>query len=156
MKILFIGSKNSGKSSFLFSIFKNCKCGGIICLPVFKNGIKIGTDAINMLNKDRCIFSRLKSMANFEGIETENYIISYSGIEFCRNALKSAIKSELIIIDEIGYLEMNSKGIYKETKKIMESDKDVIVVIRKEIEKHFLKKFPYNFKKIYFITYCGT
>jgi len=73
MKILFIGKKDSGKSSLLYALLKNCKCGGILCLPVFENGKKIGADAIDMYNKERKIFSRLKQIANFEGIETEYY-----------------------------------------------------------------------------------
>lgn len=149
MKILFIGKKGCGKSSLLYTIFQNCECGGIICIPVFEEGKRIGKDAVNMMNKSKAIFCRIKSKANFEGIETHNYIISREGIKFCIDALEEAMEKNLIIIDEFGPLEMKGQGIYKAAKKIMDSDKDVIIVLRKELEKEFLKKFPYNFEKIY-------
>jgi len=139
MKILLIGERNSGKSTFLYNLFKISDCGGIICLPVFKNGKKIGTDAINLLNKEKEIFCRLKKFANFDGIEMGRYIISYRGIEFCKKALKEAKERDLIIIDEFGFLEINGEGIYEEAKEIIESNKNVIVVLRKGIEKEFIK-----------------
>lgn len=150
MKILLIGNRNIGKSTLLYSLFKNCKYGGIVCIPVFKNGMKIGTDAIDLLNNKKETFSRIKSMANFDGIETERYVISIKGLKFCIKALERAYeKSNFIIIDEFGRLEMKEEGIYSIAKKIIESNKSTIIVLRKEIEKEFLKKFDKNFKKLY-------
>lgn len=150
MKILLIGNRNVGKSTLLYSLFKSCRYGGIVCIPVFKNGMKIGTDAIDLLNNEKETFSRIKSMANFDGIETGRYVISIKGIEFCTKALERAYeKSDFIVIDEFGKLEMKGEGIYSVAKKIIESDKSAIIVLRKELEKEFLKKFGKNFKKLY-------
>lgn len=153
MNIIFVGKKNSGKSSLLYQLMKDCKCGGIVCLPVFEDNKKIGTDAINMCSGERKIFSRIKEIANFDGIETKKYRISFEGIKFCINAVEEAIekckKCRLIIIDEFGVLERNGKGLNDVIKKALESDKDVVIVVRKELEKEFLEKFPYEFEKIY-------
>jgi len=149
MKILFIGEKGSGKSSLLYSIFKKCDCGGIVCIPVFEGEKLIGKDAVNMANKRRKLFCRIKSKADFEGIEMENYVISEEGIKFCIEALEEAMKKELVIIDEFGILEVREKGIFQAAKKIIEDKENVIIVLRKGLEEKFLEKFPYKFEKIY-------
>ncbi|MEM2935350.1 MAG: nucleoside-triphosphatase [Candidatus Thermoplasmatota archaeon] len=150
MKILMIGSKNSGKSTIAYNIFKNSDCCGIICLPVFKNGKKIGSDAIRMDNKKRRKFSRLKSYADFEGIEIGKYVISREGMKFCIDAIDEGIKKrKLIVIDEFGILEKNKKGLYKAIKRVIGSENDLFLIIRKSLEKDFLKIFPYEFERIY-------
>lgn len=149
MKVLLIGEKGAGKSSLLYSLFKD-GAGGIICLPVFKDGGEIGKDAINLLNGERKRFCRIKERADFDGIEIGKYVVDYDGIEFCIAALEEALeKSNFIILDEFGLLEMKGGGLYEITKKIIEGDKDALIVLRKELEKEFLEKFPYQFKKIY-------
>ena len=150
MKILMIGKKNSGKSTIAYNIFKNSDSCGIVCLPIFENGRKIGSDAIRMDDKSRVIFSRLKEIADFSGIEVGKYVISNEGINFCIKAIEEGIeKGKLIVIDEFGLLEKNKKGLYEAIKKAIESKNDVFIIIRKRLEKDFLKIFPYKFEKIY-------
>ncbi|MEM1514375.1 MAG: nucleoside-triphosphatase [Candidatus Thermoplasmatota archaeon] len=150
MKILMIGAKNSGKSTTAYNIFKNSDCCGIICLPVFKNGIKIGSDAIRMDNKKRIKFSRTKRYADFEGIKVGKYVINKEGIKFCINAIDEGIrKRKLVVIDEFGILEKNKKGLYRAIKRAIESENDLFLILRKSLEKDFLKIFPYDFEIIY-------
>jgi len=150
MKILFIGKKASGKSTLLYSLFKNYRCGGIVCLPVFKNGKEIGKDAVNLMNNERRRFCRIKEEADFKGIKVGRYLIDPKGIKFCIDALNEAMeKSDLIIFDEFGKLEMEGRGLYEVAEKIIEGDKNAIIVLREELEKEFMKKFPHEFKKIY-------
>ncbi|MBC7128782.1 MAG: hypothetical protein H5T45_03505 [Thermoplasmatales archaeon] len=150
MKILMIGAKNSGKSTIAYNIFKNSDCCGIVCLPVFKNGRKIGSDAIRMDNKSKINFSRIKKYANFDGIEVGKYVISKEGINFCNEAIGEGIKKrKLIVIDEFGVLEKNKKGLFKSIKKAIESENDLFLIMRKSLEKDFLKIFPYEFERIY-------
>ncbi len=150
MKILMIGAKNSEKSSLAYNIFKNSDCAGIICLPVFKNGRKIGSDAIRMDNKKRAEFSRIKKYANFDGIMVGKYVISNEGIDFCREAIEEGIvKEKLIVIDEFGILEKNKRGLYEAIERAIESKNDIFLILRKSLEKDFLKIFPYKFEIIY-------
>ncbi len=149
MRILFLGKKGSGKSSLLATLFKNGDCGGIICPSVFEEGTLLGKDAINLITGERCVFCRIKERATFEGTETRNYIVSREGIEFCIQALEQAREKWLIIIDEVGPLELAGEGLYEITKEILESERNVVVVVREELEEEFLRAFPYEFKKMY-------
>jgi nucleoside-triphosphatase THEP1 len=149
MKILLLGEKESKKSQILWTLFKKSNCGGIICIPVFQGTTKIGKDAIDMTDNRRHVFCRIKEIAEFDGIPTEKYIISEAGIQFCIDALKKSVEKDLIIVDEFGPLELQGGGIYQIAKEIIESEKNVIIVLRKNLEKRFLERFPYLFEKLY-------
>lgn len=149
MKILLKGERNSGKSSRIYEILKNKNCGGIVCLPVFENGIKIGSDAVDMMNGIRMIFTRKKEIADFEGIDMEDYRISKDGISFCVNAIEKSICScEWTVIDEFGRMEKEKKGLYGVIKRGIKEDKNLIIILRENMEKDFLKIFPYKFESI--------
>ena len=149
MKLLLIGKKGCGKSSLLYTLFDGCNIGGVICISVFEKGERIGKDAVNMVDGKRCLFCRITNMANFKGVKTQEYVISKDGIRFCINALEKAMEKDSIIIDEFGPLEMKEKGVYETAKKIIESEKNVVIVLRKNLEEKFLRKFPYKFEKVY-------
>ena len=145
MKILLTGEKNSGKSTFAYNMCKN-RCSGVICLPVFENGIKIGSDAINLIDGKRKIFSRIKEKANYEGIEMHNYIISHEGMKHAIKAIEMGLKSKkMIVLDEIGNIEMKHFGYYFILKKILDSNKNAIIIVRKSIIKKFMEEFPGNY-----------
>ncbi|MCD6474043.1 MAG: hypothetical protein J7K47_03955 [Thermoplasmata archaeon] len=145
MKILVTGKKDSGKSTFLYNVCKKCKCSGAICLPVFENGIKIGSDVINLLNGKREVFARVKEKALFSGITTDRYVINQEGMNHAIKAIEEGIRSDtILIIDEVGSLEMRGKGYYKILEKAIQHN-NVVMVVRKSILKKFLKKFPGNY-----------
>jgi len=144
MKVIITGGKNTGKSTFLYELCQNCQCSGVICLPVFENGVKIGSDAINLRNGKKKIFARVKNKANFEGIETNEYIISREGMKHAIEAIEEGIGENLLVIDEIGHIEMKNDGYYEVIKKVMQQE-NMIMVVRKSILNDFLKKFPENY-----------
>ena len=153
MKLIITGKRNSGKSTLVYNLCKKCKCYGVICLPVFENGIKIGTDAIDLMTGKKKIFSRIKEKANYKGIEMHRYVISKDGLNHAINAIENALTKEgIIVIDEFGYLEKEKKGYYNSVKKILNSDKDAIIVVREDVLKNFIEElkggyFILNMKK---------
>ena len=50
-------------------------------------------------------------------------------------------KKLLIVIDEFGYLEIEKKGYYNSVKKVLNGDKDVIIVVREDLLKNFIEEF---------------
>jgi len=145
MKILITGEKNKGKSTLLYKICKNCKCSGVICLPVFENGMKIGSDVINLLNGKREVFARIKDKASFSGVVMGKYVINPEGMNYAIKAIEEGIRSDAtLIIDEVGSLEMRGKGYYKILEKAIQRN-NVVIVVRKSILKKFLKNFPGNY-----------
>ncbi|MCD6171984.1 MAG: DUF2478 domain-containing protein [Thermoplasmata archaeon] len=142
MKLIITGKRNSGKSTLVYNLCKKCKCHGVVCLPVFENKMKIGTDAIDLMTGEKKIFSRIKEKADYEGIEMHRYVINKNGLNHAINAIENAIKEEgIIVIDEFGYLEKEKKGYYNSVKKVLNSNKDVIMVVRENILKNFIEEF---------------
>ena len=149
MKILLSGNRGSGKSLLLYALFHGSNCGGVICVPSFQNGDYIGKDAIGMSSGKKQMFCRLKEKADCVGIESGNYIISEDGMKFFRDELEASLEKKFIIIDEFGPLELRKKGVYPVVKQIIESDKNVVVVVRKTIESCFIALFPQDWMRIH-------
>ena len=145
MKFLLVGKKGCGKSTLLYSLFKEYDCGGIVCLPIVEEDKQVGKDAINMATHESTIFCRIKEKADFNGILIGKYIIRREAMDFCIKAFGESLNKKIIIIDEFGYLEMEEKGLYEIIKKILETDKNVIIALRQELEEAFLKKMTYKF-----------
>lgn len=150
MRILLLGKKRSGKSSLLSALFPPGHCGGIITPAVFENGVYVGKDAVNLLTGERRPFCRIKERAPFEGVATRKYIVSREGIAFCMRALEQARCEPLIIIDEVGPLELSGEGIHEEVHTVLKDETHhVLLVVREELEEEFLRAFPYVFRKLY-------
>ncbi len=144
---LFVGEKNSGKSTVLYNLLKRAEfsCGGIISLPVFSGGKKIGADVIDIQTDERRILTRVKKYAHFSGETVGRYVISGEGIEHGKRAIKKAIDTcDCIVIDEIGPLELGGKGWIKEAEQAFERG-NVTAVVRKSLQEKFLETYGENF-----------
>lgn len=150
MRTLLIGKQSIGKSTLLYKLFSNSdKVGGVICLPVFENGIQIGKDAVNLISNNRHLFCRIKNIASFNGVQIGNYIIHKKGLIFAQAAVEEALDKELVIIDEAGPLELSGKGLFNQIRLTFKKNIDTILAMREGIEQVFIEKFPYHFIKVY-------
>lgn len=139
MPIIITGPINSGKSSFAYQLAelllqKQVAVGGIVNLPVIENGEKVGFDAyiyttqkltkLSTVEKNIQHFARRKSLVPTptpSDIEIGQWIIFNNCIRFCIQKIEKAIQnnSQVIIIDEIGPLELQGKGFRSILDKIL-------------------------------------
>jgi len=154
MNILVSGEKNAGKTTLCKKLIEKLKdkyvFGGVICPDVFEQGMKIGSDAIDISTGERKIMMR-QGDVDFECIPVgPKCKVSIEGLELSKKAITDAIiddKCDVIVVDHIGLLERDGKGIIVEAVNALSSGKTTITLVRDFILEKFLEKYPmYTFE----------
>ncbi len=133
------GGTQSGKTTYLIEYLKSLKkqneiiIGGIIAHGIDKNGERLGFEIEDISTGERELFcNKTKEVGD---INFSRFYFKKKGINFGEQALNKAIhNSNLLVIDEIGPLELNKKVWYGIIEKaIATEDLDMIWVVRKKI-----------------------
>lgn len=159
LNVIFVGPINSGKTTRLYQLVKkakkeNKKIGGILNLPVMQKGEKIGYDVVDLLTDKKVPFARLNSITKRQektDLYLGRWVIFYKGIQFANEALLKAYvcQADLIIVDEVGHLELQGKGLKPMLDKIMDSKLKKILVVRSSLENQVKSLYKnYKFDKI--------
>ena len=154
------GRRHIGKTTFILEIVEDLKesftIGGVLTLGDEKKAF------VNLQNGTKCDYYKENDSIK-ERIG--NYIISEKAIEFAEQAIKTAVNSEIIIIDEFGRLEREKKGLYNAIIDLVEQIRDkegtillmviqidvvdkAIKLLKLEPEEIVTLKEKYNSKKI--------
>ena len=145
---LLIGRRNSGKSTTIYASLKKAQllCGGVISLPVFRCGYKIGADALDVSTGEKQVLTRLSALCSPSQFHRRRYLFNPAGINLGRSAIKRAIgKCDLVIVDEIGPLELRGhKGWLNEAEDALRAGNSFIV-IRESLRKEFFQRYGTNF-----------
>jgi nucleoside-triphosphatase THEP1 len=109
------GAIGQGKTSLIQQIEKELKSrsitvGGILSVRVVENEATIGYDIVDILNRKSEVFLRISNDESLEKLG--RFRIFPNGLEFGVKALNSSEASlcKMIIIDEVGALELENKG----------------------------------------------
>ncbi len=139
-KIMVItGSIKSGKTTFLIKYLKSLKkennmiIGGVIAHGIDKNGERLGFEIENIATGERELFcNRIEEEGD---IHFGRFYFKKKGIDFGEQALNNAINnSNLLVIDEIGPLELNKKVWYDVIQKAIATENlNMVWVVRKKI-----------------------
>ncbi len=80
-----------------------------------------------------------------EGERIGKYFLSKKSLNFAFSVIKESRKNDIIIIDEIGRLENEKKGLYKAIDNLLENvrndEKIIILVIRKDLLQELMLLF---------------
>jgi len=158
IKIFITGKPRVGKSTLVKKIYDDLKdkfkIGGIITLEISKNNRRIGFKVIDLFSKREEIFSSIYFKTNYR---VSKYFVDVEIFEkIAINAINFALENcDIIIIDEIGKMEMFSKKFEDLIYKVLNSEKNIIAVLHREYvgkfgrygEIKFLKRE--NFDEIY-------
>ncbi|OBR90752.1 NTPase [Clostridium ragsdalei P11] len=135
-KIFFTGEKGIGKSTLLEKVIENidCSIGGFIQEKEFAEGMKI-FKVISLYNPDdNYIMGRYDMKKEKMHMDMDIFNVIANDV-----LLKSLYSRDLIVLDELGFMEENAP-LFKDTIfKILNSDKHVIGVL-KECDGDFVQK----------------
>ena len=140
MNIIVTGKIGIGKTTVcqkVLEIVRNLgyTCGGVITYKAPDQGIII-KDVQTGEKEALASISKI-----YEGPRTKKYFFNPAGIEFGIRAIDRGASSDVLLIDEFGYLELRGSGFVEALELIRnEKVKASISVIRKELLSAFLSQ----------------
>ncbi len=135
-KIGITGLPNTGKTQLLMKIIEMLEAeemivGGMITEAIIFKNKKVGFYVIDWLTKKKRKFAHENIESN---IHVENYGVDMRALDAVGvKAIKTAIdEADVIIIDEVGKLEVESPGFVKVVNDALDSDKPIILTLHKK------------------------
>lgn len=151
------GETRSGKTTYLKKIINrireqdsSLKIGGLIAHGIDKEGERYGFDIEDVALGKKAFLCSQKPIEN--ALKTGRFYFSKEGLVFGEKALTSNLENtDLLVIDEIGYLELKGKGWFESIEKALEyPNLNMIWVVRKQILEEVLQLWQHsNIKVIY-------
>jgi len=150
MNLIVVGKPSSGKTSWCREYINwlgrhGFSVGGIISPVTYKHGRRAGFNAIDLLTDKETPFACLSRHRSCNGGErVGDYIISRDGILFACGAIKRAVdnKCDLVVIDEVGILELRGKGLMPAVELALDSAVNVLLVVRSSLKEALQRRFP--------------
>ena len=140
------GGKHVGKTTFLQKRILELRhsgksVAGIVSKGDFLEGKRNNFYAVNIQNKEQQLLMSQNEMLNSNKIG--KFYFSENTFNWGRDIIKKAIYSEIdvIVLDEIGRLELENEGWAKIFAKMLKSDKELYLVFRKEYVVELIKAF---------------
>lgn len=130
--LILFGPSGSGKTTKAMELAqKICQkgylVGGIVAPGIFFENKRFSFDIVDLMNQQRCFLAR-RDMAS--SINIGPFGFSHEGFSFGDSAIQKAIshKADLIIIDEIGPLELQNQGWAKSLRLACQSEVATILI----------------------------
>lgn len=145
--ILWTGPKHSGKTTTLTSLIylarlKGIAVAGILAPSVYIDDKLAGFDIVDLDTNQRTTLSRRGA----QGSQTVGqFVFTDQGLELGRSALQSVLisKTELIVIDEYGPLELAHRGWRTQVDRLIaETAGIVLLVVRDELAQQVSQLYP--------------
>ncbi len=107
------------------------KVGGMITEEVRENGKRVGFYVLNWMTKEKKIFAHkdFESRLKVGRYGVDIAVLEEVGIKALEEAME---KADVIVIDEVGKMEVGSKKFVKVVREILELDKHLIMTLHKK------------------------
>ena len=139
MNIILSGSKGAGKTIVCGEVARRLGYVGGVIAPREKEGTK----AVDLLTGEGMELT-WKKPGDGKWMPVGNRFISMDGLNFANQAISDAIHDpncQIIVIDEIGLLEMQGMGLIVNTINALSSGKHNLLAVRESVKKDFLLKY---------------
>ncbi len=136
VKIGLTGLPGSGKTSTLLKLVEMLEeegkiVGGMITEPIIESGHRVGLVIINKMSSEKATLAHL-------GIESK-YMYGKYGVDLTvlenvgvKALVDAEEKADIIIVDEVGKLEVESEKFVDEVKNVLDADKAAILTLHKK------------------------
>jgi len=161
VRLLVVGEPGSGKTSWCREYINQQRksgssVGGILSPAIEKQRQRVGSNAVDLLTGEEVPFARLSRCGSLkEGEKVGDYTIRGDGILFACDAIERAVENrcDLVVIDEVGPLELRGKGLMPAVQLALASAVNVLIVIRSSLREALQKHFSdYEFTVIADLT----
>jgi nucleoside-triphosphatase THEP1 len=150
------GGIGAGKTTLVRAIAENMgyghlKVSGFYCPRILKNGQVIGYDLVDVVSNERVPFLRITGENDEERIG--RFFISPQGLKFGNDILSNSIHSDLIIIDEVGRLELAENGWFNALDRIVSNQHShLLLSIRENFVGDLLQRLDLSVEKIFYVA----
>jgi len=136
IKIGITGLPGAGKTQALVKVIEMLEeqgstVGGMITEPIIENGKRVGFYVMDWKTKRKAVFAHIDNESKFSvgkyGVNLES--LDTVGVEALVDA---AANADVIVIDEVGKMEVESEAFVKAVKDAMEVDKPIILTLHKK------------------------
>ena len=134
------GETRSGKTTFLKDVIASLKekkpsyrIGGIIATGIDKNGERFGFEIEELISGKKFVLASQEMLNQSE--KTGRFYFSKQVLKVANELIiKELSEMDLLVIDEVGYMELKGSGWFESIEKAMQHDGlDMIFVVRKRI-----------------------
>ncbi|MFQ5908731.1 MAG: NTPase [Thermoplasmata archaeon] len=136
LKIGITGLPNAGKTYALLKVIEMLEdaggqVGGMVTEPIFKDGRRQGFWVTDWVTKEREVLAspeiQSKVMVGPHGVDIE--ALNGIGVAAVRRATEGA---DIVVVDEVGKMEMESEEFVEAVKDALDSEKPVILTLHKK------------------------
>jgi len=133
MVIIITGSIGIGKTTVCEKVIKIVRNSGYSCVSILTHkATNESLIALDIQTGERAIQASTDN--TFDGPRTPRYSFNPEAIKFGIRAINKSIDSDVLIIDELGHLELDGEGFAKSLDFVKTgSVKNSILVIRKQL-----------------------
>lgn len=145
MNIILSGPSRCGKSELAASIIRNLRfsnknllIGGVLTKPIMVKGIVMGHSCVDLMTGEEAIFAwdtNFMKVSKTNSVDFERWTILEEGMIFGERAILKAYvcSADLIVIDEIGHLELSDICYRAAFERVLEMDCHKIIIVRKSV-----------------------
>jgi len=143
MIYLLTGPVHSGKTTFLTQIIRSLRekgfeVGGFLSVPIWNGDERTGYDLHDLSKEELIPFIRGDGERSWQKIGP--YFFIPDGLERAKNILLRTGATDLLVVDEVGPLELSGQGLWPVLKDVISNcGKDCLLVVRESILGDFLK-----------------
>ena len=143
MIYLLTGPVHSGKTTLLTQIIrslreKGVEVGGFLSVAIWNGDERTGYDLYDLTEEELIPFIRASGESSWQKIGP--YFFVPDGLERAKNILLRTGGPDLLVVDEVGPLELSGQGLWPVLKDaISNCGKDCLLVVRESILGDFLK-----------------
>lgn len=133
IRIAITGAPGSGKSTVCRNVLQRltCKYGGMTSADIREKGERVGFEIRDIATGKQGILAHKQGSGPRVGSYHVNLEdLNYIGVA----AIKNAMRSDLLVIDEIAPMEFKSPEFIKAVEDALDSDKNILVVLHKKSE----------------------
>jgi len=147
-RVAITGAPGVGKSTLVMSVLDrlNCNAGGVLTQERRIGGKRVGFELLDLKNGVRGELATLEG----EGPSMGRYRINLPDLEEVgAKAIETAIKdSNIIVIDEVGPMELFSERFINAAERALASDKPILLVVQARSQHPLAQKIREKFKLI--------
>ncbi len=136
VKIGLTGLPGSGKTSTLLKLVEMLEeegktVGGMITEPITEHGRRVGLIIRNKMSGEKGVLARLglESRYMYGKFGVDLSVLENVGVKALQEAQE---KADVIIVDEVGKLEVESDKFVEEVENVLDSDKAAILTLHKK------------------------